>query len=200
MAKSARERGLRGNRRLVRDAGEGGALACQPVPEGLGRSGGLSPSPLERRDDAAQRRLLRHGASPSGSARIRRRRDAITLRACDSASCFAAGWFRSLAHPESTCMNLKACDDLARRQPRSADPASDRLEESRVSTTRLRLDRELERIFDICHGCRRCVSLCNAFPTLFDLIDESKTAKSTASPKLTTARSSTSATCATSAT
>jgi glycerol-3-phosphate dehydrogenase subunit C len=34
---------------------------------------------------------------------------------------------------------------------------------------------ELERIFDICHGCRRCVSLCAAFPTLFDLIDEGKT-------------------------
>ncbi|MCX8518352.1 MAG: Fe-S oxidoreductase, partial [Rhodoferax sp.] len=26
---------------------------------------------------------------------------------------------------------------------------------------------ELERIFDICHGCRRCVSLCGSFPTLF---------------------------------
>ena len=37
------------------------------------------------------------------------------------------------------------------------------------------LERELERVFDICHGCRRCVSLCNAFPTLFDLIDEGKT-------------------------
>src|SRR6266436_6219644 len=36
------------------------------------------------------------------------------------------------------------------------------------------LNREQERIFDICHGCRRCVSLCNAFPTLFDLIDASK--------------------------
>ena len=34
---------------------------------------------------------------------------------------------------------------------------------------------ELERIFDICHGCRRCVSLCNSFPTLFDLVDEGKT-------------------------
>jgi Fe-S oxidoreductase len=33
---------------------------------------------------------------------------------------------------------------------------------------------EAERIFDICHGCRRCVSLCGAFPTLFDLIDEGK--------------------------
>ncbi len=34
---------------------------------------------------------------------------------------------------------------------------------------------ELERVYDICHGCRRCVSLCNAFPTLFDLIDNSDT-------------------------
>ena len=31
--------------------------------------------------------------------------------------------------------------------------------------------KELERIFDICHGCRRCVSLCGSFPTLFDLVD-----------------------------
>lgn len=34
---------------------------------------------------------------------------------------------------------------------------------------------ELERVYDICHGCRRCVNLCQAFPTLFDLIDESDT-------------------------
>ena len=34
---------------------------------------------------------------------------------------------------------------------------------------------ELERVFDICHGCRRCFSLCNAFPTLFDAIDASET-------------------------
>lgn len=34
---------------------------------------------------------------------------------------------------------------------------------------------EMERIFDICHGCRRCVNLCNTFPTLFDLVDESET-------------------------
>ena len=33
---------------------------------------------------------------------------------------------------------------------------------------------ELERVFDICHGCRRCVSLCQSFPTLFDLVDESE--------------------------
>lgn len=34
---------------------------------------------------------------------------------------------------------------------------------------------ELERVFDICHGCRRCVSLCQSFPVLFDLVDESDT-------------------------
>ena len=33
--------------------------------------------------------------------------------------------------------------------------------------------KELERVYDICHGCRRCFNLCNAFPTLFDAIDES---------------------------
>ncbi len=37
------------------------------------------------------------------------------------------------------------------------------------------LDAELERVFDLCHGCRRCVSLCQAFPTLFDLVDASET-------------------------
>lgn len=37
------------------------------------------------------------------------------------------------------------------------------------------LDAELERVYDICHGCRRCVSLCDSFPTLFDLVDESDT-------------------------
>ena len=34
---------------------------------------------------------------------------------------------------------------------------------------------ELERVYDICHGCRRCVSLCQTFPTLFDLVDQSST-------------------------
>ena len=32
---------------------------------------------------------------------------------------------------------------------------------------------ELHRTYDICHGCRRCVNLCTAFPRLFDLLDES---------------------------
>ncbi len=37
------------------------------------------------------------------------------------------------------------------------------------------LNHELERVFDLCHGCRRCVSLCQAFPVLFDLVDNSPT-------------------------
>ncbi len=36
------------------------------------------------------------------------------------------------------------------------------------------LFKEMERVFDICHGCRRCVSLCQSFPTLFDLVDSSE--------------------------
>src|SRR3977135_187544 len=34
-----------------------------------------------------------------------------------------------------------------------------------------KVEKELGRVFDICHGCRRCVNLCTAFPTLFDLVD-----------------------------
>ena len=34
-----------------------------------------------------------------------------------------------------------------------------------------KLDEELRRVFDICHGCRRCFNLCDSFPQLFDLID-----------------------------
>lgn len=38
-----------------------------------------------------------------------------------------------------------------------------------------KLFNEMDRVFDICHGCRRCVNLCTAFPRLFDLIDEGTT-------------------------
>ena len=36
------------------------------------------------------------------------------------------------------------------------------------------LEKEMERVFEICHGCRRCFNLCDSFPRLFDLIDSSK--------------------------
>jgi len=38
-----------------------------------------------------------------------------------------------------------------------------------------KLDEETRRQFDVCHGCRRCFNLCDSFPKLFDLIDESET-------------------------
>ncbi len=40
---------------------------------------------------------------------------------------------------------------------------------------REKIDAELHRVFDICHGCRRCFNLCDSFPRLFDLIDASAT-------------------------
>ncbi len=45
------------------------------------------------------------------------------------------------------------------------------------------LNKELHRVFDICHGCRRCVSLCGSFPTLFDLVDNSPTMEMDGVPK-----------------
>ncbi|MGH7093726.1 MAG: heterodisulfide reductase-related iron-sulfur binding cluster [Stellaceae bacterium] len=42
-------------------------------------------------------------------------------------------------------------------------------------TDRAKTEAEMERVFDICHTCRRCFNLCDSFPRLFDLIDNSKT-------------------------
>jgi len=40
---------------------------------------------------------------------------------------------------------------------------------------RAKIDAEMHRVFDICHGCRRCFNLCDSFPRLFDLVDASAT-------------------------
>jgi Fe-S oxidoreductase len=42
---------------------------------------------------------------------------------------------------------------------------------------------ELERVFDICHGCRRCFSLCQSFPTLFDAVDATASGELEGVPK-----------------
>jgi glycerol-3-phosphate dehydrogenase subunit C len=36
---------------------------------------------------------------------------------------------------------------------------------------RAKLDKEIERVFDICHGCRLCFNLCPSFPALFSAVD-----------------------------
>ena len=36
-----------------------------------------------------------------------------------------------------------------------------------------KLERELRRVAEICHQCRRCLPLCPSFPRLFELIDAS---------------------------
>ncbi|HUZ11439.1 MAG TPA: hypothetical protein VMU93_01130 [Caulobacteraceae bacterium] len=37
------------------------------------------------------------------------------------------------------------------------------------------VETEMERVFGICHGCRRCFNLCDSFPRLFDMIDSGPT-------------------------
>ncbi len=55
--------------------------------------------------------------------------------------------------------------------------------QSPAFTDEAALHAELERVFDICHGCRRCFSLCHSFPTLFDAVDESETGELDSVPK-----------------
>jgi len=45
------------------------------------------------------------------------------------------------------------------------------------------IEKEMERVFDICHGCRRCFNLCESFPKLFDMVDESPTMELDGVPK-----------------
>lgn len=45
------------------------------------------------------------------------------------------------------------------------------------------LHAELERVFDICHGCRRCFNLCHSFPTLFDAVDAAESMEVDTVPK-----------------
>jgi glycerol-3-phosphate dehydrogenase subunit C len=49
-------------------------------------------------------------------------------------------------------------------------------------TDMAKIEAELHRVFDICHGCRRCFNLCESFPRLFDLADNSPTGELDAVP------------------
>jgi glycerol-3-phosphate dehydrogenase subunit C len=46
-----------------------------------------------------------------------------------------------------------------------------------------KVEAEMERVFEICHGCRRCFNLCDSFPRLFDMIDEGATGEIDGVPK-----------------
>jgi glycerol-3-phosphate dehydrogenase subunit C len=46
-----------------------------------------------------------------------------------------------------------------------------------------RIEAEMERVFDICHGCRRCFNLCDSFPKLFDMIDATPSGELAEVPK-----------------
>ncbi len=45
------------------------------------------------------------------------------------------------------------------------------------------LEKEMARVFEICHGCRRCFNLCDSFPRLFDLIDNGPSGELDGVPK-----------------
>jgi glycerol-3-phosphate dehydrogenase subunit C len=60
---------------------------------------------------------------------------------------------------------------MARIEARPTDALSYDPNETRY-WEREKLDREINRIFDICHGCRLCFNLCPSFPALFKAIDE----------------------------
>ncbi|HEY2754039.1 heterodisulfide reductase-related iron-sulfur binding cluster [Phenylobacterium sp.] len=51
-----------------------------------------------------------------------------------------------------------------------------------------KVEAEMERQFDVCHTCRRCFNLCDSFPRLFDVIDESPTGELDSVPKSAYAR------------
>ena len=64
-------------------------------------------------------------------------------------------------------------------------------------TDTVAIQAELHRVFDICHGCRRCFNLCQSFPTLFDLIETPRIWRFRVSHLRITVRWSTSVICAT---
>ncbi len=60
---------------------------------------------------------------------------------------------------------------MARIESRPTDALSYNPNEPRY-WEREKLDREINRVFDICHGCRLCFNLCPSFPSLFKAIDK----------------------------
>src|SRR6185369_11260367 len=125
---------------LVRNLGQSRAFPRQSLPEGPGRSDGLSFSVRRRREATKSTRLL----------------------------CCAL----NTPHPLPLTLHAQMTVREGSLEAPTRHPidwqSADFYDEDKAYA-------EMHRIFDICHGCRRCVNLCTAFPTLFDLIDEGKT-------------------------
>ena len=152
---------------------------------------GSQPQGRDRRRDARiHRHVSGHGAhararkastrSPTGSRpwpRPRRATPAASRRP-------STRWperLRGLDKGDPPGSPFSSCDILQRNDSRPCAkaaskprPASPRLAEP-VVLGRGALEKEMERVFDICHGCRRCFNLCDSFPRLFDLIDNGPT-------------------------
>eukprot|EP01094_Clydonella_sp_ATCC50884_P012732 TRINITY_DN2302_c0_g1_i1.p2 TRINITY_DN2302_c0_g1~~TRINITY_DN2302_c0_g1_i1.p2 ORF type:complete len:362 (-),score=46.37 TRINITY_DN2302_c0_g1_i1:3221-4306(-) len=45
-----------------------------------------------------------------------------------------------------------------------------------------KLEEEMRRVLDVCHGCRACFDLCDSFPTLFKMVDETTAGEVSAVP------------------
>lgn len=60
---------------------------------------------------------------------------------------------------------------MARIESRATDATTYNSTEPRY-WEREKLEREIDRVFDICHGCRLCFNLCPSFPALFEAIDK----------------------------
>src|SRR3954449_5182691 len=65
----------------------------------------------------------------------------------------------SLPHPVADSISYAPTDGLSYdpEEPSYWDPA--------------KLAKEVERVFEICHGCRMCFKYCDSFPTLFEAVD-----------------------------
>jgi Fe-S oxidoreductase len=88
------------------------------------------------------------------------------------------------AGPSEPCSSITTEDTMTVREGSLEAPTRHPLgQKSAEFWNEQALEKEMERVFEICHGCRRCVSLCGSFPTLFDLVDNGPTGEVDGVPK-----------------
>ena len=181
---------LRRDRRLVRDARQGRALARRPFPEGARRVAEITGSAIRctSRDSALAGRDFPGARKDFGHLPPILNGPAYSWAIFFLLLIFLALTFKAEAHRMSEGgLAAPTRHPLDWQNPDFYDEA--------------KLDAEMRRVFDICHGCRRCFNLCDSFPRLFDL-DRRRAERRTRHGRAarTSSRSSTparSATCAT---